>query len=126
PACMPGGPDVPGNRGTELKGAPVVATHEFGGRQIHWGIREHGMGSVSNGIAVSYLMPAGGTFFVFSDYERPAARLAALSGYKNAFVWSHDSVGLGEDGPTHQPIEQLGGGRRLSRPLALRPATRPP
>jgi transketolase len=119
---MAGGADLTGNTGTELQGAPVVATHEFGGRQIHWGIREHGMGSVSNGMAVSYLMPAGGTFFVFSDYERPAARLAALSGYKNAFIWSHDSVGLGEDGPTHQPIEQLAAMRAMPGLCVIRPA----
>ena len=80
---------------------------EFGGRQLHYGIREHGMGSVMNGMAVSFLMPAGGTFFVFSDYMRGAVRLAALSRYKSLFVWTHDSVGLGEDGPTHQPVEQL-------------------
>ena len=82
-----GGADLTGNTGTELDGAPVIATHEFGGRQIHWGIREHGMGSVMNGMAVSGLLPAGGTFFVFSDYMRRAVRLAALSQYKTAFVW---------------------------------------
>ena len=87
--------------------SPVVATHQFGGRQLHFGIREHGMGSMMNGMSVSGLLPAGGTFFVFSDYMRPAVRLAALSQYKTAFVWSHDSVGVGEDGPTHQPIEHL-------------------
>jgi transketolase len=122
PGLLAGGADLTGNTGTELKGAPVVATHQFGGRQIHWGIREHGMGSIMNGMSVSGTLPAGGTFFVFSDYERPAARLAALSGYRTAFVWSHDSVGLGEDGPTHQPVEQLAAMRAMSGLRLIRPA----
>jgi transketolase len=122
PGLLAGGADLTGNTGTELKGAPVIATHVFGGRQIHWGIREHGMGSVMNGMAVSGTLPAGGTFFVFSDYMRPAARLAALSGYKTAFVWTHDSVGLGEDGPTHQPIEQLASLRAMPELRVIRPA----
>jgi transketolase len=75
-----------------------------------------------NGMAVSGLLPAGGTFFVFSDYMRPAVRLAALSGYRSAFVWSHDSVGVGEDGPTHQPIEQLAAMRAMPGLSVLRPA----
>jgi transketolase len=107
PGIISGGADLTGNTGTELAGSPVIATHEFGGRQIHWGVREHGMGAVMNGMAVSATLPVGGTFFVFSDYMRATPRLAALSHYKTAFVWSHDSVGVGEDGPTHQPIEQL-------------------
>ena len=122
PGIVAGGADLTGNTGTELKGAPVVATHDFGGRQIHWGVREHGMGSVMNGMAVSGLLPAGGTFFVFSDYMRPAARLAALSGYRTAFVWSHDSIGVGEDGPTHQPIEQLMAVRAIPGLCVVRPA----
>jgi transketolase len=122
PGIVAGGADLTGNTGTELSGAEPVATHQFGGRQIHWGVREHGMGSVMNGMAVSYLMPAGGTFFVFSDYMRPAVRLAALSGYKTAFVWSHDSVGLGEDGPTHQPIEHLASLRAMPGLCLIRPA----
>jgi transketolase len=107
PGIVSGGADLTGNTGTQLKDASVIATHVFGGRQAHWGVREHGMGAVMNGMAVSATLPAGGTFFVFSDYMRGAVRLAALSGYKVAFVWSHDSVGVGEDGPTHQPIEHL-------------------
>ena len=122
PGLVAGGADLTGNTGTELKGAPVVAPHEFGGRQIHWGIREHGMGSIMNGMSVSGLLPAGGTFFVFSDYMRPAARLAALSRYRTAFVWSHDSVGVGEDGPTHQPIEQLMAMRAMPGLCVVRPA----
>jgi transketolase len=107
PGIVSGGADLTGNTGTKLKDAPVIATHVFGGRQVHWGVREHGMGSMLNGMSVSGTLPVGGTFFVFSDYMRGAVRLAALSGYKVAFVWSHDSVGVGEDGPTHQPVEHL-------------------
>jgi transketolase len=107
PGIVSGGADLTGNTGTALEGAPVIATHEFGGRQIHWGVREHAMGAVMNGMAVSAMLPVGGTFFVFSDYMRATPRLAALSGYRTAFVWSHDSVGVGEDGPTHQPVEHL-------------------
>ena len=101
---------------------PAIATHEFGGRGVHYGIREHGMGGVMNGMAVSSLVPAGGTFFVFSDYMRGAVRLAALSGYKSLFVWTHDSVGLGEDGPTHQPVEQLAAMRAMPGLRVIRPA----
>jgi len=122
PGLVAGGADLTGNTGTELKDAEVIATHDFRGRQIHWGVREHGMGGVMNGMAVSFLMPAGGTFFVFSDYMRPAVRLAALSGYKTAFVWSHDSVGLGQDGPTHQPIEHLAALRAMPDLCLIRPA----
>jgi transketolase len=122
PPLVAGGADLTGNTGTELVGVPVIATHEFGGRQIHWGVREHGMGSVMNGMAVSGLVPAGGTFFVFSDYMRPAVRLAALSQYKTAFVWSHDSVGVGEDGPTHEPIEHLASLRAMPELRLIRPA----
>jgi transketolase len=122
PGIVGGGADLTGNTGTELKDGPVVATHEFGGRQVHWGVREFGMGAVMNGMAVSHTLPVGGTFFVFSDYMRPAVRLAALSQYKTAFVWSHDSVGLGEDGPTHQPIEQLPSLRAMPGLRLIRPA----
>ncbi|MBM3660018.1 MAG: transketolase [Actinobacteria bacterium] len=122
PGLVGGGADLTGNTGTELKGAPVIGTHDFGGRQVHWGIREHAMGSIMNGMAVSGLLPMGGTFFVFSDYMRPAARLAALSGYKTMFVWSHDSIGVGEDGPTHQPVEQLMATRVIPNLCVVRPA----
>jgi transketolase len=105
-----------------LDDAPVIATHQFGARGVHYGIREHGMGGMMNGMAVSFLMPAGGTFFVFSDYMRGSVRLAALSQYKSLFVWTHDSVGLGEDGPTHQPIEQLAAMRAMPGLRVIRPA----
>jgi transketolase len=122
PGVIAGGADLTENTGMELKDAPVIATRQFGGRQLHYGIREHGMGAVMNGMAVSFLMPAGGTFFVFSDYMRGAVRLAALSQYKTLFVWTHDSIGLGEDGPTHQPIEQLAAMRAMPGLRVIRPA----
>ena len=122
PGIVAGGADLSGNTGTELDNTPVVSTHQFKGRQLRFGIREFGMGGVLNGMAVSALLPAGGTFFVFSDYMRGAARLAALSDYKTAFVWTHDSVGLGEDGPTHQPIEQLASFRAMPNMRVIRPA----
>ncbi len=122
PGLVTGGADLTDNTGMELTDVPPFAPGEHGGRMIHWGIREHAMGAAMNGMAVSGLLPAGGTFFVFSDYMRPAARLAALSQYKTAFVWTHDSVGLGEDGPTHQPVEQLAAFRAMPGMRVIRPA----
>ena len=122
PGLLCGGADLTENTGMEIKDGVAVDVHRFGGRQIHFGIREHGMGAVMNGMAVSSIIPAGGTFFVFSDYMRGAVRLAALSGYKTLFVWTHDSVGLGEDGPTHQPIEQLASLRAMPGLRLIRPA----
>ena len=123
PGLMGGGADLTGNTGTELKARSPVTRDDFTGRQIHFGVREHGMGSIMNGMALSGgALPFGGTFLIFSDYERPAVRLAALSGAKVAFVWSHDSVGLGEDGPTHQPIEQLMSLRAIPKLRVIRPA----
>jgi transketolase len=122
PGLVGGGADLTGNTGTELSGAERIDTHQFRGRQLHFGIREHGMGAIMNGMAVSGLLPFGGTFLVFSDYMRGAVRLAALSGYKVAFVWSHDSIGLGEDGPTHQPIEHLASLRAMPGLRVIRPA----
>jgi transketolase len=123
PGLVGGGADLTGNTGTKLLAdAGVIGTHDFRGRQIHFGIREHGMGGIMNGMAAGGLLPFGGTFFVFSDYMRGAVRVAALSGYKVAFVWSHDSIGLGEDGPTHQPIEQLAAMRAMPGIRVIRPA----
>ena len=122
PGLLAGGADLSGNTGTLLDNVEVINTHLFRGRQLHFGIREHGMGSTMNGMAVSGTLPAGGTFFVFSDYMRAAVRLAALSHYKAAFVWTHDSVGLGQDGPTHQPVEQLMSLRLMPGLRLIRPA----
>jgi transketolase len=108
PGLLGGGADLTENTGTELSSQATITPDDFSGRQLHFGVREHGMGSIMNGMALSGgALPFGGTFFVFSDYMRPAVRLAALSEAKVAFVWSHDSIGLGEDGPTHQPVEHL-------------------
>ena len=93
------------------------------GRNIHFGIREHAMGAIENGIAVSkMLIPVGATFFVFSDYMRPAVRIAALMKANTIYVWTHDSIGLGEDGPTHQPIEHLASLRAMPGLTLIRPA----
>ncbi len=94
-----------------------------GGRQVHFGIREHAMASVMNGLAYhAGVLPIGGTFFVFSDYMRPAVRLASLSQTHVIFSWTHDSVGLGQDGPTHQPIEHLASLRAMPGLRLIRPA----
>ena len=94
-----------------------------GGRQVHYGIREHGMGSIMVGMALhGGVLPAGGTFFVFLDYMRPPVRLAALSGAKVVFVFTHDSVGVGEDGPTHQPVEHVATLRAIPDLQVIRPA----
>jgi transketolase len=123
PGLMGGGADLTGNTGTQLEAESPITRDDFTGRQIHFGVREHGMGSIMNGMALSGgALPFGGTFLIFSDYERPAVRLAALSGAKVAFVWSHDSVGLGEDGPTHQPIEHLMSLRAIPQLRMIRPA----
>jgi transketolase len=93
------------------------------GRNFHYGVREHGMGAIINGMAVyGGIIPYGGTFLVFSDYMRPAVRLSALSGYPSVWVYTHDSIGLGEDGPTHQPVEHLAALRAIPNLVVIRPA----
>jgi transketolase len=105
-----------------VKSVGVLEPNDATGRGIHYGIREHGMSAAANGMAVSGLLPSVGTFFVFSDYARPAVRLAALMQTKVAFVWTHDSVGVGEDGPTHEPVEQLASLRAMPFLRVIRPA----
>ena len=123
PGLVGGGADLTGNTGTQLKGASVLSQKEPGGRQIHFGIREHAMGATMNGMAAhGGVMPVGGTFFVFSDYMRPAVRLAAIADHKVIYSWTHDSVGVGEDGPTHQPIEHLASLRAIPDLRVVRPA----
>ncbi len=123
PGLVAGAADLIGNTGTKLPGAGVLSAAEPGGRQIHFGIREHAMGSIMVGAAHhGGVLPAAGTFLVFSDYMRPAARLAALSGAKCVFVWTHDSVGVGEDGPTHQPVEHVMSLRLIPDLTVIRPA----
>jgi len=120
---------MPGFLGGSADLSPSNKTHlnEMGvfpkGRNIHFGIREHAMAAITNAMALyGPLMPFSATFFVFSDYLKPAARIAALSGIQQFFVWTHDSIGVGEDGPTHQPIEQLSQFRALPNFYVWRPA----
>ncbi len=123
PGLAGGGADLTGNTGVEIDGADSFSKLHRDGRQIHFGIREHAMGSVMNGMAAhGGMLPFGGTFFVFSDYMRPAVRLAALSDLHVIYSWTHDSIGVGEDGPTHQPIEQLSSLRAMPKLRVIRPA----
>ncbi len=123
PALVGGGADLTGNTGTMLKNIGVFSATEPAGRLIHFGIREHGMGGIMNGIAAhGGLLPVGGTFFVFSDYMRGAVRVAAISKTNVVYSWTHDSMGVGEDGPTHQPIEHLASLRAMPGLSLYRPA----
>ena len=123
PGLCGGGADLTGNTGTALDGEEVFSAQAPGGRQIYFGVREHAMGAIANGMALhGGCVPVVGTFLVFADYMRPAVRLAALSGAKVVFVWTHDSVGVGEDGPTHQPVEHLASLRAIPELTVIRPA----
>lgn len=133
PELWGGSADLGGSNNTDLKGAASFAPAEYAttqhpnvseyGRQLHFGVREFAMGAITNGILLgSDTRPYGGTFFQFADYERAAVRLAALMEIPNLFIWSHDSVALGEDGPTHQPIEHLASFRGIPQFEAVRPA----
>ncbi len=123
PALVAGGADLTENTGTELTSVDPQSREHPGGRQLHFGIREHGMGGAMTGMAMhGGVLPVGGTFFCFSDYMRGSVRLAALSGAHVIYSWTHDSVGLGEDGPTHQPIEQLAAVRAMPQLRVIRPA----
>jgi transketolase len=123
PGLIAGSADLTGNTGVALEGATVQSGADPGGRQLHYGIREHAMGAAMTGMALhGGVLPVGGTFFVFSDYMRPAIRLAALSGAHVIYFFTHDSIGLGEDGPTHQPVEQLASLRAMPGLRVIRPA----
>ena len=123
PALLAGAADLTGNTGAKLSGQVATSAERPEGRQIYYGVREHGMGSVMVGLALhGGVLPVGGTFFVFFDYMKPPVRLAALSGARCVFVFSHDSVGVGEDGPTHQPIEHLAALRSIPDLQVIRPA----
>jgi transketolase len=123
PGLVAGSADLTGNNGVAVKGSTIQAAATPGGRQVHFGIREHAMGAVMNGMALhGGVLPVGGTFFVFSDYMRPAVRLAALSQAHVIYSWTHDSIGLGEDGPTHQPVEHLASLRAMPGLVLVRPA----
>jgi transketolase len=123
PETIGGSADLTGSNNTRSKDMKIVTPTDFSGRYIHWGVREHGMAAAMNGMALhGGVIPYGGTFLVFSDYCRPAIRLAALMGNRVIFVMTHDSIGLGEDGPTHQPVEQLAALRAMPNLFVFRPA----
>ncbi|PWB79591.1 MAG: transketolase [Methylocystaceae bacterium] len=122
-ATIGGSADLTHSNYTITKGLGSVSAEDFSGRYIHYGVREHGMAAAMNGIALhGGFVPYGGTFLVFSDYARGAIRLSALMGQRVIYVLTHDSIGLGEDGPTHQPIEHLAGLRALPNLYVFRPA----
>lgn len=118
-----GSADLTGSNNTKTKDMAVVTPDDFGGRYLHYGVREHGMAAAMNGMALhGGLIPYGGTFFVFTDYLRPALRLSALMKQRVVYVMTHDSIGLGEDGPTHQPVEHLASVRAMPNVVTMRPA----
>jgi transketolase len=123
PQLIGGSADLSGSNLTKTNDMDVIQANNYGGSYIHYGIREHGMGAVMNGIALhGGFVPYGGTFMVFADYCRPAIRLSALMGIRSIYVMTHDSIGLGEDGPTHQPVEHLASLRAIPNLLNFRPA----
>jgi transketolase len=123
PGLLSGGADLTGNTGTKLQGSQLQSVEHPDGRQIAYGVREHAMGGLMNGLAAhGGTIPVGGTFFNFSDYMRGSVRLAAITGGKLIYSWTHDSIGLGEDGPTHQPVEQLAALRAMPGLRVIRPA----
>ena len=123
PWLLGGSADLAPSTNTLLKFAEVgdFAADNYGGRNFHFGIREHAMAATLNGMALSGLRPYGATFFVFSDYLRPSMRLSALMGLPAIYVFTHDSIGVGEDGPTHQPVEQLAAARAIPGLIVIRP-----
>jgi len=123
PETIGGSADLTGSNNTRSKEQKPVSADDFSGSFIHWGIREHGMAAAMNGIALHKgLIPYSGTFLVFTDYCRPAIRLSALMGQRVIYVMTHDSIGLGEDGPTHQPVEHLASLRAMPNLNVFRPA----
>ncbi|MEM7284439.1 MAG: transketolase, partial [Pseudomonadota bacterium] len=123
PNLIGGSADLAPSNNTYLKGYPVFANETFAGRNFHFGVREHGMAGALNGMALhGGVIPYGGTFLVFSDYCRGSMRLAALSHIPAIYVFTHDSIGLGEDGPTHQPVEHLAALRAIPNLTVIRPA----
>jgi transketolase len=126
PNLIGGSADLGGSNKTDIKGAESLLPDMPGGRIVHYGVREHAMGSIMNGMLLhGGVRPYAGTFLIFSDYMRPAVRLAGLMEQPAVYVWSHDSIGLGEDGPTHQPIEQLASLRAIPNVCDLRPCDGP-
>ena len=123
PELVTGSADLTGSNNTKVAATPAIAPGKFKGRFVHWGIREHGMAAAINGMALhGGYIPSGATFLVFTDYCRPALRLAALMGLRHIEVMTHNSIGLGEDGPTHQPVEHLAALRAIPNLYLFRPA----
>jgi transketolase len=123
PALIGGSADLTGSNNTKIKNQSVVGPNSFAGSYIHYGVREHAMAAAMNGMALhGGLIPYGGTFLVFTDYCRPAIRLSALMRQRVIYVMTHDSIGLGEDGPTHQPVEHLASLRAIPNLNVFRPA----
>ena len=123
PQLIGGSADLSGSNNTKTNNSKIINSKDFNGNYIHYGVREHGMAATMNGLALyAGLIPYGGTFLIFSDYCKPSIRLSALMGLKVIYIFSHDSIGLGEDGPTHQPIEQLSGLRAIPNLNVFRPA----
>jgi len=123
PQLIGGSADLSGSNNTKTNNSKIINSKNFNGNYIHYGVREHGMSATMNGLALyGGLIPYGGTFLIFSDYCKPSIRLSALMGLKVIYIFSHDSIGLGEDGPTHQPIEQLSGLRAIPNLNVFRPA----
>ena len=123
PEMMGGSADLAPSTHTNMEGAGNFEPENWAGHNMHFGIREHAMGAILNGMALHRgLIPYGGTFLVFSDYMRPPMRLAAMNSLPVIYVFTHDSLAMGEDGPTHQPVEQLIGLRSIPGMVVLRPA----
>ena len=123
PELIGGSADLSGSNNTKTKNSQIISSKNFNGNYIHYGVREHGMAAIMNGLALyGGLIPYGGTFLIFSDYCKPSVRLSALMGLRVIYIFSHDSIGLGEDGPTHQPVEQLAGLRAIPNLNVFRPA----
>ncbi|HJQ11246.1 MAG TPA: transketolase [Gemmatimonadaceae bacterium] len=123
PELMGGSADLASSTNTIIKGEPSFSADNYAGRNFHFGIREHGMGSIMNGMSLwGGIIPYGATFLIFSDYMRPPVRLACIMERHVVYVYTHDSIGLGEDGPTHQPIEQLSALRAIPDMTLIRPA----
>jgi transketolase len=123
PETIGGSADLTGSNNTKTSQTKSITAGDYGERYVHYGIREHGMAAAMNGMALhGGVIPYSGTFLVFSDYARPAMRLASLMGIRSIFVMTHDSIGLGEDGPTHQPVEQLAALRAIPNHTVFRPA----
>ena len=123
PELIGGSADLSGSNNTKTANSKPINAKDFNGNYVHYGVREHGMAATMNGLSLyGGLIPYGGTFLIFSDYCKPSIRLSALMGIKVIYIFSHDSIGLGEDGPTHQPIEQLEGLRAIPNLNVFRPA----